>query len=158
MTPYFDTMSVIYAIEGRADVSSKLLDLLSHVDVQATTSELTLAEVLVRPFRSKDEALEYIYRTLLAEEGLVEFVAIDRDTLLDAARVRAAFQNIKLPDAIHLASAIRRKASHFVTYDEQLLRLPWNDLLDAVDRGGQDGPRRVDTSAGELETMIANLS
>lgn len=49
---YLDTNIFIYALEGYADFIDDLTELFASIDagnIRAVTSELTLAEVLVRP-------------------------------------------------------------------------------------------------------------
>ncbi|HSZ59707.1 MAG TPA: hypothetical protein VK797_28950 [Tepidisphaeraceae bacterium] len=51
---YLDANVFIYAVEGFAGVGAKLTTLFQRFDrgeLQAVTSELTLAEVLVKPLR-----------------------------------------------------------------------------------------------------------
>jgi len=68
------------------------------------TSELTLAEILVVPFRDGDDALVATYQTMASAPSFLTFVPLDRDVLTAAARIRAE-KAVKLADAIHVATA-----------------------------------------------------
>ena len=81
------------------------------------TSEMTLAELLVTPYKNNDAALIRTYETLFASGGALETAAVDRNVLRQAARLRSRRPQIKLPDAIHLATAEYLACSHFLTFD-----------------------------------------
>lgn len=61
---YLDTNIWIYALEGFAPFADRLAALFARVDqgeLIAITSELTLAEALVKPFSSNQPALQEVY-------------------------------------------------------------------------------------------------
>ncbi len=61
---YLDTNIFIYAVEGYEEFSSELNLLFTQFDkeiLQAATSELTLAEVLVKPMLDNEKEIQYIY-------------------------------------------------------------------------------------------------
>jgi predicted nucleic acid-binding protein len=65
---YLDANIIIYAIEGFAAVATQIQALLLAMDaaeITAVTSELTLAEVLVKPLKDKNLAVQQAYRTFL---------------------------------------------------------------------------------------------
>lgn len=84
------------------------------------TSELTLSEVLVRPFRSRDDETARQYLDLVSPSGWLEVKEVDRDVLVGAARLRALYQHLKLPDAVHVAAASLLGCSHLLTDDQGL--------------------------------------
>jgi predicted nucleic acid-binding protein len=86
------------------------------------TSELTLAELLVKPYRDQDLAQPAQYKKAIANRQNFFIVPILRDLLIDAAEVRANTQ-LKLPDAIHAATALRTDCTTFITNDRQLKKL-----------------------------------
>jgi predicted nucleic acid-binding protein len=112
----------------------------AHIDerrVEAVTSEITLAECLVKPFADKDIFAVESYISLLG--GLPRFpvIPISRQILLSAAQLRAETR-LKLPDAIHLATAKWAGCSAFVTNDRQIkggdgVRIIWWDQLSEAD-------------------------
>ncbi|WP_420960372.1 type II toxin-antitoxin system VapC family toxin [Brucella sp. IR073] len=85
------------------------------------TSELTLAELLVRPLREKDEAMVRFYENWITPDSAwLDVRPVTRNVLWSAALVRRDYPRVKLPDAIHLATAIDFKCSHFLTADKKV--------------------------------------
>ena len=102
-TAYLDTNTFIYAIEGIEEFFPLVADLLPAVDrreLQAVTSELTLAETLVKPLRDGNEDLASDYVGTIQPRRALRVVPVSRDILIAAARVRATTA-LRLPDAIH---------------------------------------------------------
>ncbi len=83
------------------------------------TSELTLAEVLVQPLRASDRVYETMYMTMLSGREAIQVWPLDRQVLIDAARIRAEM-GTRLPDAIHFAAARASGCSIFLTNDHRL--------------------------------------
>ena len=88
------------------------------------TSEITLAELLVLPLRQKDERLTSVYQRWVKSDSLVVSKAVDRDIPVAAAGLRADDGSLRLPDAIHLATAMRFGCRRFLTFDARLDRSP----------------------------------
>jgi len=86
------------------------------------TSELTLAEVLVKPFRDRDFRLAEAYRELVKSSDLLALMAIDRTLLEESAMLRSWTGN-KLADSIHVATAKRCGCAIFLSEDARL-KLP----------------------------------
>jgi predicted nucleic acid-binding protein len=84
--------------------------------MQAVTSELTLAEVLVKPIRDGNSTARDTYDRMLRTKPFLSVLPINRDILVDAAGLRAA-TSLKLPDAIHAATALLRGCTTFLTND-----------------------------------------
>src|SRR5262245_20618121 len=117
---YLDTNIVIYAVEGFADYADQVQALLAAMDdgeIVAATSELTLAETLVKPLKDQNPAIQHAYRAFLTPTPALEVTSISRNILEDAAKWRATTR-LKLPDAIHLATALRQKCDSFLTNDD----------------------------------------
>ena len=130
-TAYLDTNTFIYAIEGIEEFFPLVADLLPAVDrreLQAVTSELTLAETLVKPLRDGNEDLASDYVRTIQSRPALRVVPVSRDILIDAARVRATTA-LRLPDAIHAATAIQSGCSHLVTNDARFRVVPGIDVL-----------------------------
>ncbi|CAL8978915.1 tRNA(fMet)-specific endonuclease VapC [Rhodoplanes serenus] len=126
---YIDTNIFIYAVEGEAATappSRALLAALRGRPGTAVSSEITLAEVLAPPRRP--DALPVavkrrVYLDMLAWSGLVELVPVSRDILVSTADVRSTAR-LRLPDAIHLATAIHARCGFFVCGDDDFQSLP----------------------------------
>lgn len=138
MRLYFDANALIQAVEksGReAHVFAEVIQAASRQGLKCASSELSLAELLVVPFRNGDLQLIAAFSNLLAggEDAQFITVPVSRDILLLAARIRAeGGQGLKLPDAIHIATAELSGCTHVISGDKRLsrhTRLPvWNPI------------------------------
>lgn len=118
---YLDSNIWIYALENVPEYSSLLValfELAENGSLTIITSELTLSEVLVRPIRKRDTAKQTAYVEAITATENTTAVPISRNILLDAAKVRSD-SRLKLPDAIHAASAIATSCTTFLTNDKQ---------------------------------------
>ncbi len=80
---YLDTNIIIFAIElGNpwSDVLRGLFEAIDERAVHAFTSELTLAEVLVKPISLGADDLIEKYQQVLAPDSIIRVVPIDRET------------------------------------------------------------------------------
>lgn len=59
---------------------------------------------------------------------MLEVVPVSRDVLIEAARLRAV-ANLRLPDAIHGATATLTGCETFLTNDRRLLAIPGIDVV-----------------------------
>ena len=124
---YLDTNIFIYAIEGHDEYYDLLVHLFSHIEkhnITVITSELTLAECLVKP--EKDQNIEAIeqYKNHIKTNSQMTVKTVSRKILVSSARVRSQL-GLKLPDAIHMATAINESCKTFITNDKKL-RSPEN--------------------------------
>jgi predicted nucleic acid-binding protein len=122
---YLDTNIIIYAVEGFADVAAQIRALLTAMDnaeIVVMTSELTIAEVLAKPFKDGNEPVQQADKTFLTPTPILQLAPVTRDILETAARVRATTQ-LKLADAIHLATAEIGGCDSFLTNDELFRRV-----------------------------------
>jgi predicted nucleic acid-binding protein len=120
---YIDSNPIIYLIEQYprfADVLSELFRLIDDAQILATTSELTLAEVLVKPLRDQRRDLQQSFEQRLQTSGGLIVTEIDRPILVRAAEIRAAQASLRLPDAIHLATALETNCEMFLTNDGRI--------------------------------------
>jgi predicted nucleic acid-binding protein len=96
----------------------------AHIDqrrIEPVTSEITLAECLVKPFADKDIIAVETYNSFISKQSGFTVIPISREILMSAAQLRAEFR-FKLPDAIHLATAKWAGCSAFVTNDRRIKR------------------------------------
>ena len=84
------------------------------------TSALTLGEVLVKPIRDGDRALEAKYKGLLREPE-VRVLAFDR-AAGDKLALLTQDRRIKAPDVIQLATAASAACDLFITNDDRLTK------------------------------------
>lgn len=117
---YLDTNIIIYAVEGyeaHAELIKSLLQALTERELIAITSDLTLAEVLVKPQRDGNTTVSDAYRRFLSPTEVLRNAPITRELLEVAASLRAT-TSLKLPDAIHFASALQYNCDSFLTNDD----------------------------------------
>lgn len=114
---YFDSNIWIYALEGFIEYRSVLTPLLES-DKTIVTSELTIAEVLVTAVRDNDAVKRSAYIEAVLNPDNTEAIPINRRILLEAARIRS-YTKLKLPDAIHAATALATNCTTFLTNDKQ---------------------------------------
>ena len=139
---YLDTPAVIYSVER----NEPYLTLLAPVWRQAEAgqfvvvcSELVITETLVRPIREGNTALESDFRAVFAAPE-VQLVPVTRRLWEDTARLRAE-TGLKIPDALHAATALRAGCALFITNDTDFRRvrgLPTVVLDDLLAEEGKD--------------------
>lgn len=119
---YFDANVFVYLMEGFGGLEEKLLeirDCIGKAEAEIVTSELTLCEVLVVPFKENNVDLVAEYRQFIEESGAFEVQPTTRETYVRASLYRAQL-GLKTPDAIHMATAIETDCEMFVTNDKTL--------------------------------------
>jgi predicted nucleic acid-binding protein len=99
-----------------------LFGLIETGEVAAVTSELTLAEVLVKPIEAGRTDLARAYEEMIAPSAWLSVVAVERAILVHAARLGPEF-GLKLADAIHVASAVAAGCHVFLS-DDRRLKVP----------------------------------
>lgn len=124
-TVYLDTNIFIYAVEGyepEQDFLGELFAAFGRGSLAAVTSEFTLAEILVKPIELGRKDVAALYTGLLQPSDHLAVVPVERPILIEAARQRAALR-LRMPDAIHVATAVTAGCDVFLTNDGRL-RLP----------------------------------
>lgn len=128
MRIYLEANPLIAAMEGADPTRSQMTRLLQSTGTTLVSSELTLAEVLVKPLRRRladgDDlsAAELVlaYEAMFDETGLFDAIPVSTAMLRRAAEIRAGRGSLKLPDAIHLATALWARCDVLVTDDDRL--------------------------------------
>lgn len=120
---YVDSNIFIYMFESDDKRAEKLRELFSTsrgTQPFLATSELTLSETLVGAYRNSNQDLIDIYSRWTITNDYLEVGPVQRDILWAAAVLRSTHRALKLPDAIHLATAFAFDCSHFLTADRGL--------------------------------------
>ncbi|HET6569120.1 MAG TPA: type II toxin-antitoxin system VapC family toxin [Rhodothermales bacterium] len=123
---YLDANVLIYSFEGPPNVAGELQRLFGAVaqgHLNVVTSELALAEMLVKPLREQKSQQADRYLTTLQPRPHFDVHPVTRAILVEAARLRAA-SKLKLPDAIHAATAQFTGCEVFLTNDQRIKSLP----------------------------------
>jgi predicted nucleic acid-binding protein len=151
---YVDANVFILLFEGSGELSDHLAELFSSVrsgrEPFLATSELTVAELLVDPYRRKDDELIQIYDNWTITNDHLTVGPIGRDVLWYAAVLRSQYNSLKLPDAIHLSAAVGLRCSHVLRADKRL-----NDQYELTHHrfGRVRGPVRLDILRPEIEVI-----
>jgi predicted nucleic acid-binding protein len=119
---YLDTNIFIYAVEAvvqYATAVNALFDLIEGGQIEAVTSELTLAEVLAKPFEAGRHDIAQVYETMLSPSSWLSVVPVERAILVEAARMQAVM-TLRLPDAIHVATALAAGCDSLLSNDQKM--------------------------------------
>ena len=121
-----DTSPFIYYIERNPlyiDILRTFFQAVNRGECTVVTSIVSLLEVLVIPIRHGNTNLAQQYRDILLDTNGLTTVLFDQSIAEEAARLRA-FHNIRTPDSIQMATAMKTQASFFLTNDIRLPSLP----------------------------------
>lgn len=120
---YLDANVFIAAFENPGAYSDHawwIMHAVERGEITAATSEITLAEVLVKPLQVGAADLADGYQQIIVNAPGFDVCPVARDVLVSAAELRAKRNFIRLPDAIHLATAMNMACSHIVSGDRRL--------------------------------------
>jgi predicted nucleic acid-binding protein len=122
MKVYFDTNCIIYLLERNpaweALVVARIATLRAAGD-ELAVGDLSRAECLIGPFKNGDAGLVARYRAFFADPDVIS-LPITVPIFERAAQMRAKYGSLKLPDALHLATALEHGCGSFVTGDVKL--------------------------------------
>ena len=114
-----DTSIFIYELEANdryVALADRVFAWIEQPGHTAVTSTITMAELLVQPYRESDEARVDQFYGLLTTYPHLDWIAPDLEIADMAARLRA-LHRLKTPDAVQAATAARSQATGFVTND-----------------------------------------
>lgn len=124
---YIDSNLFIYAFEGAPQLATPaqtLLKAFRNRPGSAITSELTLAEVLApsNDGRKRHPDLQRQYLDLIIRSEVIALHPVSREALLETVRLRStkATGKLKIPDAIHMATALLTGCRFFVSDDMKI--------------------------------------
>lgn len=87
------------------------------------TSVLTKAELLVKPLREGNDQLVELYENWSLSNDILEVGDMDGSVARYAAVLRSQYRWLKLPDAVHLSTALGFECTHFLSFDQDLERV-----------------------------------
>jgi len=120
-----DTSPFIYFVERNplyVDVMREVFKRLTDGDFQAHSSVITLTEVLVQPLRQNNQNLADKYRDLLYNGTGFKLFPLNSSIAETAARLRAQY-NLRIPDALQIATALENGCDAFLCNDNGLKRI-----------------------------------
>ena len=126
-----DTAPIIYFIEKNPKYLGVLKPVFLEIDtgrIEAITSTITLLEVLVHPFRTKNDILAEKYRDILLYSGGLTTFEIFHEVSEMSSKLRAKY-SIRTPDAIQIAVGLLYRASKFLTNDSALKKVSDIDVM-----------------------------
>ena len=121
-----DTAPIIYFIEEHPTYLPVVLPFFEALDqqtVSGATSTITLIEVLIQPLRQNKRNLVRQYREILTNVSGLTTHALTPEIAEIAADLRAK-HNLRVPDAVQMATGIQAGAQYFLTNDARLPDLP----------------------------------
>ena len=129
---YFDTAPLIYYLEQNPPFVARMELIMAQADsaqIRATTSVLTLTEILVQPLKvgNTDHAQD-LYDAVLDRFGN-GLATVTSEIALSAAAIRARHE-LRTPDALHLATTLRQGCDAFLTNDSHFKRVRNLRILD----------------------------
>lgn len=121
MRVYLDSNCVIYFVDRNPTWWPKVVARIARfraVGDQLVVGDLTQAECLVGPFKTRDTTLEASYRAFFSDPDIT-VLPMTAAICEQAARLRAAHR-FELVDALHLATAAVHGCDLFLTADAKL--------------------------------------
>ena len=126
-----DTSVFIYFIESHPDyfpLCNRLFEAVEHSHNKASTSTLSLLEVLVQPYRMNKEELAIKFYALMSTYPHLTWLDMSLNIADLAARLRAKYR-LRTPDSIQAASAISSGATGFICNDRAFKKIKEIDVL-----------------------------
>jgi predicted nucleic acid-binding protein len=123
---YLDANVFIYALSELSPwsvVAQAVLRAVENEAIAGVTSELTLAECLVKPLQMGAADAIGAFEQSVRSRRQLTVAPVNRAILIEAARVRAE-SGARLPDAIHVATSRAERCDVFMTNDRRLAALP----------------------------------
>lgn len=119
---YFDTNPFIYFVEGHEiffEAVKPLFEMIDGDEITACTGELTLTELLIKPYRDGAHDIIAEYEGLLLHSGHFSVFGLSMATFLKAAKIGGETL-MRTPDALHMATALENNCDFFITNDKRI--------------------------------------
>lgn len=119
---FLDTSPVIYYLQQDILYFQKTKDILLTLGLSGAefvSSDITIAEYSVFPFRTKNHALLTVLTDFI-NESQVKIIHTSKNIALNAARIRAEYKGFKAMDSLQIATAMESGCDLFLTNDKQL--------------------------------------
>ena len=129
-----DTAPIIYLMEDHPTLLEPYLPVFERIEagtLHGVVSTVTLAEFLTGPLRNSDEILADRYYQSLANSNNWHIQELDAPLSFTAARIRTRYE-LKLPDAIQVATAIHSNSSALITHDRDFANVTEIPILSSA--------------------------
>jgi predicted nucleic acid-binding protein len=135
---YLDTNILIALVDGKCGFFGESYDFFKFAQdlspSRFVTSIISYSECLVKPCAENNNELIELYRKIFNGFKFFRYIPIDPSTTVSlqesensipiiTARLRAAYSTLKLPDAIHVATALKENCDYFLTGDKRLINI-----------------------------------
>lgn len=120
MKVYLDTCVIITLYSGITEHRNKLRKFIDIQKPKLLANKIALMECLVQPVKRKDNKAVNHYKSLF-QTSIFEYLPIDDNAIFKGAQIRAE-HNLKVPDALHVASAINSHCDFLCTFDKGILK------------------------------------
>lgn len=120
-----DTNVFIYQFQANPrylKLTAHVFEWLGSPRHSAVTSAVTMAELLVQPYRTLNHYQVSEFYALLSRYSNLEWISATLDIADTAARIKA-LHRLRTPDALLAATAIRHQATGLVTNDSAFERV-----------------------------------
>lgn len=125
MIAFFDASALIYLLEGREPLASRVRAVLAataqtHPGVGAAVSRLSWLECRVGPMTSGDSATLALFDAFFARPDLV-WVELNREVVELAAAIRVR-HGLRTPDALQAASCLQLGLQHVLLTGDKVFQ------------------------------------
>jgi predicted nucleic acid-binding protein len=127
----FDTAPLIYLVEQHPPYFDRMLFIMGYIDsgsIEGTASIIALAEVLVQPLRTGNTVLAKRYEAVLSNSHHFHLEPTTLSIARRTADLRARY-NLRIPDALHIATALDAGCDAFLTNDLGIKRVTEMTIL-----------------------------
>ncbi len=119
---YLDANIFVYFVEANDEpgqAAAQAIQVCRASQIKIVTSGLTIAECLHRPYSQGQDNVANLYEELFMQSGSIELISPDTDVFFLAARIGAEF-NMRVPDAVHVATALFYGCDAIFTNDKRM--------------------------------------
>jgi len=126
-----DTCVFIYQIEENLNyvhLTNQIFEWLRKPRAEGVTSNLTMLEVLVQPYRDADEERVDSFYALLSTYPHLRWIDVTLSIADRAAHLRSEYA-LQTPDAIQAATALSENATGFISNDRSFQKVSGLDVV-----------------------------
>ncbi|OGC51636.1 hypothetical protein A2982_02030 [candidate division WWE3 bacterium RIFCSPLOWO2_01_FULL_39_13] len=128
---YIDTALYIYILNqdnGFSYVSSKIFNYCEENKITINASTIILTELLQHSKIQSDSSKKTNIKRIFLSTPNLQIIGVDI-TIAEYSAILAATYNLRVPDSVHLATAILSECEAFVTNDKKLKRVKEIDCI-----------------------------
>lgn len=130
-----DTNCFIYYFENNIDYADNIEEVFIGIQNgknRAIVSVLTISEILTLPYKENNIFLSNRYKLILTNYPNLAIKEVDFEIADLAAKIRGEY-NVKLPDAIIIATCLKYKVDYFFSNDLRLRNICEREGIRMID-------------------------